>query len=43
VEIGRAGAIDEKVTSALLERMAADPAIKGTVAATPSIQPSVRG
>ena len=43
VEIGHAGAIDEKVTSTLLERMAADPAIKAAVAATPSIQPSVRG
>jgi len=43
VEIDRAGMIDEKVTGALLEHMAADPAIKSAVAATPSIQPSVRG
>lgn len=43
VEIGRAGLIDEKVTGVLLDRMAADPAIKSAVAAMPSIQPSVRG
>ncbi len=43
VEIDRAGEVDEKITRALLDRMAADPAIKSAVAATPSIQPSVRG
>lgn len=43
VEIARGGEIDEKITRALLDCMAANPAIKSAVAATPSIQPSVRG
>lgn len=43
VEIRRSAAIDEKITRALLELMAANPAVKGAVAAPPSIQASVRG
>ncbi len=43
VEIGKAGSTDEKITHALLDLMAANPAIKAAVAGRPSIQPSVRG
>lgn len=43
VEIALAAETDEKITHALLELMAADPAIKAAVTATPSIEPSVRG
>lgn len=43
VPITRAAEIDEKITRALFDRMAANPAIKSGIAATPSIQPAVRG
>lgn len=43
VPITRAAEIDEKITRALFDRMAANPAIKTGIAATPSIQPAVRG
>ncbi len=43
VEIQEAAEIDEKMTHALLELIATDPAVKAAVAGTPSIQASVRG
>ena len=43
VEIHEAAETDEKVTHALLQLMAQDPAVKAAVKETPSIQPSVRG
>ena len=43
VEIRQAAETDEKITHALLELMATNPAIKAAVTARPSIQPSVRG
>lgn len=43
VEIRQAAETDEKITQALLELMASNPAIKTAVTAVPSIQPSVRG
>jgi small-conductance mechanosensitive channel len=43
VEIRDAAETDEKVTHALLRLIAENPAVKGAVKDTPSIQPSVRG
>ena len=43
VEIRHDAETDEKVTRALLDLMASNPAVKAAVATTPSIQPSVRG
>lgn len=43
VEIRHAAETDEKVTRALLDLMASNPAVKAAVAGVPSIQASVRG
>lgn len=43
VELHNAAATDEKVTRALLNLMAANPAVKTAVASTPVIQAAVRG
>ena len=43
VQISHAAETDEKITHALLNLIASNPAIKQAIAAPPSIQPSIRG